>query len=50
MQYEQLADMVMFRGIEKENIGILLGCLGSYPRSYAKGEYIAFEKDVIKNV
>ena len=50
MQYEQLADMVMFRGIEKENIGILLGCLGSYPRSYAKGEYIAFEKDVIKNI
>ncbi len=50
MQYEQLADMVMFQGIEKENIGILLGCLGSYPKTYAKGEYIAFEKDTIKNI
>ena len=50
MQYEQLADMVMFQGIEKENIGILLGCLGSYPKSYAKGEYIAFEKDTIRNI
>ena len=50
IQYGQLADMVMFQGIEKENIGILLGCLGSYPKSYAKGEYIAFEKDAIKNI
>ena len=50
IQYEQLADMVMFQGIEKDNIGLLLGCLGSYPKSYAKGEYIAFEKDAIKNI
>lgn len=50
IQYEQLADMVMFRGIEKENIGLLLGCLGSYPKNYTKGEYIAFEKDAIKNI
>ncbi len=50
IQYEQLADMVMFQGIEKENIGILLGCLGGYFKSYTKGEYIAFEHDAIKNI
>ena len=50
MQYEQLADMVMFQGIEKENIGILMGCLGSYLKNYSKGEYIAFEDDAIKNI
>jgi len=50
MQYEQLADMVLFQGIEKENIGILLGCLGSYPRSYSKGERIVFEEDAVRNI
>ena len=50
MQYEQLADMVMFQGIGKENIGILMGCLGSYLKNYSKGEYIAFEDDAIKNI
>ena len=50
IQYENLADMVMFQGIEKENIGILMGCLGSYPKKYAKGEYIAFEEDAMKNI
>lgn len=50
IQYGQLADMVMFQGIEKEHIGLLLDCIGSYPKSYAKGEYIAFEKDAIKNI
>ena len=50
MQYEQLSDMIIFQGVEKENIGILLGCLGSYPKTYAKGEYIVFENDAIKNI
>lgn len=49
-KFEQLADMIMFQGIEKENIGLLLGCLGSYPKTYEKGEYIAFENDAIKNI
>ena len=48
--YEQLADMIMFQGIEKENIGILLGCLGSYPKSYSKGECIAFEEDMVRHI
>lgn len=50
IQYEQLADMVMFQGIEKENIGILFGCLGSYPRSYAKGESISYEQNAVRNI
>lgn len=50
IQYEQLSDMIMFRGIEKENIRLLLDCLGSYPKHYTKGEYITYEQDVMKNV
>lgn len=50
IQYGQLADMVMFQGIEKENIGILLGCLGGYVKQYSKGDYIVFEQDAIRNI
>ncbi len=50
IQCEQLTDMVMFQGIEKDNIGLLLGCLGGYLKSYIKGEYIAFENDAIRNI
>jgi len=50
IQYEQLNDIIMFQGIEKEHIGLLLDCIGSYPKTYAKGEYIAFEEDAMKNI
>lgn len=38
----------MFQGINRDEIEVMLGCLGSFEKSYHKGEYIILEQDRVK--
>ncbi|GHT00865.1 transcriptional regulator [Synergistales bacterium] len=40
----------LFAGIERDNLGAMLSCLGASLRSYAKGETIYFEGDTVTEI
>ena len=40
----------LFAGIRPEDMAGMLGCIGYHVRSYAKGEVIAFEAEIINHV
>lgn len=43
-------DIVLFRGIVKEDMGAMLSCTGYHISDYAKGQVIALENDQIHHV
>jgi CRP-like cAMP-binding protein len=48
--YPVLKKCALFRGIEENNYGSLIGCLGAQIKSYASEEYIFLSGDVINYV
>lgn len=40
----------LFQGIKRDEIEAMLHCLGSFEKSYHKGEYIILEQDRVKNI
>ncbi len=47
---EKIVQMELFKNIKKEDISPMLGCLQGHTRKYRKGEYIIYEKDIVKNI
>lgn len=45
---EQIANAPLFQGIKRDELEAMLGCLGSFEKSYYKGEYIILEQDRVK--
>ena len=46
----KLSDMQLFRGLEEDDIFLLLSCLNSVKRNYKKGEVILSEGSIIENI
>lgn len=47
---EQLASMPIFNGIKKEDLPIMLQCIGSHQRSYAKNQIVFLESQEIRTI
>lgn len=47
---DELISAPLFTGIKKADMKAMLGCLGSFEKSYHKGEYIFLEQDSVKCV
>lgn len=47
---EKIAESPLFKDIEKCELEEMLGCLQGKVRTYKKGEYIAFERENIRNI
>ena len=45
---EEIMAAPLFADIKQEEIEVMLGCLGSFEKSYHKGEYIILEQDRVK--
>lgn len=48
--YKQLSLMAVFHGIREEELPAMLDCLGSFRKSYQKGESILLESNEVRNV
>lgn len=47
---EEILSAPLFTGIKREDMEAMLNCLGSFEKSYHKGEYIILEQDRVKCV
>lgn len=47
---EKIAESPLFKDIEKCELEEMLGCLQGKVKTYKKGEYIAFERENIRNI
>lgn len=47
---EHLYNMSLFTGIKNTNLKSMLKCMGSYVKSFKKGEYISLSEDPLKSV
>lgn len=50
MKLDQIIKNPLFKGIEKEALDRLLGCLQAYEKQYQKGEYILHRGDVVSHI
>lgn len=48
--YKQLSLLAVFHGIREEELPAMLDCLGSFRKSYQKGESILLESNEVRNV
>lgn len=48
--YKQLSSLAVFYGIREEELPAMLDCLGSFQKSYQKGESILLESNEVRNV
>lgn len=50
IENEKVMNSPLFSGIQAEEMGCLLGCIGGYVKTFPKGSYIASEEDNIRNI
>lgn len=50
LDYQKLALLPLFTGIQEEDFPAMLACLGSFQKKYKKNEIIFFESNEIRNV
>lgn len=50
IENEKVMNSALFSGIQAEEMGCLLGCIGGYVKTFPKGAYIASEEDNIRNI
>jgi len=46
----EIVDSALFKDIKKTDLQFMLECLGSYVKTYKKGEYISFECEKVKSI